>query len=70
MSGSGRPEPASIAAALSELLQAFCGRAIALQAADERDPEKLQLYARIVAERAPADKKAAVCSRLERLGLL
>lgn len=70
MSGIGQPEAASAAAALSELLQAFGGRAMALQAAEERDPEKLQLYARIILVRAPADKKAAIRSRLERLGLL
>ncbi len=69
-SGSPSPEPASLAAALSELLQAFGGRALAVQAAEERDPEKLRLYARIVVNRAPAEQKAGIRSRLERLGLL
>lgn len=69
-SGHGRPDPASVALALSELLQALGGRAMALQAAEERDPEKLQLYAQIIANKAPADQKAAIRSRLERLGLL
>jgi hypothetical protein len=69
-SGHGRPDPASGALALSELLQALGGRAMALQAAEERDPEKLRLYARIVVNKAPAGQKAAIRSRLERLGLL
>ena len=70
MSSQSGSQSQELAAALSELLQAFGGRALAVQAAEERDPEKLRLYARIVVDRAPAAQKAGIRSRLARLGLL
>lgn len=70
-SGGRRPaDVASVQAALAELLGALGFRAMADQAGAETDPEKLQLYARIILRQAPADRRPAMRSRLESLGLV
>jgi hypothetical protein len=68
---SGRSsKPASVQAALADLLGSLGFRAMAEQVRAETDPEKLGLYARIILEQAPAAKRPAIRERLERLGLL
>lgn len=68
----GRPalEAVQAALAISELLGSLGLGAMAKQAAAERDAEALQLYARIVLKKAPADRRPAMRERLEALGLL
>ncbi len=67
---SGRPEPASVQAVLEELLGALGFGAMAKQAGAETDPEKLQLYARIIVKQAPVERKPAIIARLRLLQLL
>lgn len=68
----GRPDvpAASVAAALAELLQGLGFRAMALQCAEEREEDRLQLYARIILKHAKEPKRGAILDRLEYLGLV
>lgn len=68
--GGPAPELASVQAALAELLGALGLGAMAKQAGAERDPESQKLYARIILNRAPAERRPAMRERLERLGLV
>lgn len=61
---------ASVQAALAELLGALGFRAMALQASAEHDDEALKLYARIIVQKAPEERRPEIRYRLERLGLL